>query len=63
MTRKDYEVIAKIIHDATYGGMNDTMDVIDFITLQLIHHMELDNKRFDRKRFFLAAHGNEDYPL
>jgi hypothetical protein len=53
MTRKDYELIAKVLKDFT-GDSGDVIDR-DKIALSLALALELDNPRFNRERFLVAS--------
>ena len=53
MTRKDYELIAKVLRDFT----GDTGDVIDRdkVAKELADALAAENPRFDRQKFLIAA--------
>ena len=51
MTRKDYELIAKVISTAWYSSRNDK----ESVATGLADAFELDSPRFDRERFLIAA--------
>ena len=53
MTRKDYELIAKVLRDFVGDG-GDVIDR-DKIAYELANALSQDNPRFDRKRFLIAS--------
>lgn len=53
MTRKDYELIAKVLHDFVGDG-GDVIDR-DKIAYELARALSQDNPRFDRLRFLVAS--------
>ena len=56
MTRKHYEVFAKVLNEE-YQSINDHKDrrTVVRITERLADYFGEDNMRFDRERFFAAA--------
>lgn len=66
MTKKDYELIAKAIHEeweAADDRFDTTLDVdtartaLNMLTNLLAARLRADNSRFDTERFYLAATG------
>ena len=53
MTRKDYELIARVLRDFV-GDSGDVIDR-DKIALELSKALAGDNPRFDRERFLIAS--------
>lgn len=54
MTRKDYEVIAKVIHDhADRAGA--FRDEVEFLAVNMANNLYGTNPRFDRERFMRAC--------
>lgn len=53
MTRKDYELIAKVLRDFV-GDNGDVIDR-DKLALELSKELAQDNPRFDRERFLVAS--------
>lgn len=53
MTRKDYELIAKVL--ANFGADNRPVDDRDDIANDLADALAADNPRFNRERFLIAA--------
>jgi len=53
MTRKDYELIAKVLHDFV-GDSGDVIDR-DKIALELAKALAQENPRFDTGRFLIAS--------
>lgn len=53
MTRKDYELIAKVLRDFV-GDSGDVIDR-DKIALELSKALAQENPRFDTKRFLIAS--------
>lgn len=51
MTRKDYELLARVIANAWYSSR----DYKESIANDLADKLEADNPRFDRERFLIAA--------
>lgn len=55
MTKKDYELIAKVFahHRRVYGGRTDSVS-IELIE-DMVNALQGDNDRFDAGKFFLAC--------
>lgn len=51
MTRKDYEMLARVIANAWTSTKQDKASIAN----DLADELELDNPRFDRERFLIAA--------
>ncbi len=51
MTRKDYELLARVIANAWYSSR----DYKESIASDLADKLEADNPRFNRERFLIAA--------
>lgn len=60
MTRKDYEVVAKLVgHALTYDASNsDQKEGIKILARSLAEHFALENPRFDSGRFWDAVEHN-----
>jgi hypothetical protein len=60
MTRKDYQLIARVFRDALDNGQVTTRGEADLfcdLALQLANKLEADNPRFSRKTFLDACGG------
>lgn len=55
MTKKDYQMIADVIHTETDESERRERGVISEITEKLADTFEADNDRFDRDSFLIAC--------
>jgi len=56
MTKKDYEVIAKIIKDVAEAKNGTPVEsLFSILTARLANYLETTNPRFDRERFIAAC--------